>query len=159
MLPLGAPRGRSRVLNPGRLTQLLMLFPQCSFLLLLFLPDLGMVSNTHEKRGRLHRKSLRSFPCVSFLGGWGQTMHGDPVPFTLEGTERMMKNRPSPDKGAVGVNTRLLAVLTKGKCNYRKHSLHGSRPRREVSVRGRGELACLLAHLLLLKIILTPTIL
>lgn len=44
----------------------------------------------------------------------------DPVPFTLEVTQRTLKNRHSPDKGAVGVNTRLLAVLTKGKCNYRK---------------------------------------
>lgn len=118
-----------------------------------------MVSNKYEQRGRLLRKPFRGFPSVSFLGGWGQPERGDPVPFTLEEARRMMKNRRSPDKGAVGVNTRLLAVLTKGNCDYRKHSPHGSRPRREASVRGRGKLAFLLARLLLLKIILTPTIL
>lgn len=77
----------------------------------------------------------------------------------LEVPKKMTKSRHLPDKGAVGVNTRLLAALTEGKCNYRKPSLHGSRPRRQVSVRRRKELAFLLAHSLLLKIILMPTIL
>lgn len=65
--PLGVPRGRGRALNPACLTQLLMLFPQCS-MPLLFLQDLGMVSDKYEKSERLHKKSFCCFPFV-FLGG------------------------------------------------------------------------------------------
>lgn len=60
-------------------------------------------------------------------------------------------------KRAVGVNTRLQATLTEGNITTEGAACTVAAPDKRLC--GRGELASLLAHLLLLKIILTLTIL